>query len=227
MGQRPEGEETPKSGKTSGFACSQELWSFRDLQHCKSGVPSRRGLCVWQPSAPAQGRRDQGRPLACRDRSRGSPRAAAQIPKKRGARRALPPPPLRPAPSPPARTRQRRSRTRRTRRPLGESCAPPPTLAGGLRMRSEEAAAPAAPGQAGSPHAGTAPPPPRALPRQKGRLEPEPTMDTPHLDLLVSPEGCPSPLELKSAPSKKMWVKLRALVTVSRRIIYLKVFQKQ
>nr|XP_025044517.1 calcium/calmodulin-dependent 3',5'-cyclic nucleotide phosphodiesterase 1B isoform X1 [Pelodiscus sinensis] len=31
-------------------------------------------------------------------------------------------------------------------------------------------------------------------------------------DLLESPEGCPSPLELKSAPSKKMWVKLRALL---------------
>uniref|UniRef100_A0A670II01 Uncharacterized protein n=1 Tax=Podarcis muralis TaxID=64176 RepID=A0A670II01_PODMU len=36
-------------------------------------------------------------------------------------------------------------------------------------------------------------------------------MEVPQLDLLESPEGCPSPLELKSAPSKKMWVKLRAL----------------
>lgn len=39
----------------------------------------------------------------------------------------------------------------------------------------------------------------------------ESAMEVPHLDLLESPEGCPSPLELKSAPSKKMWVKLRAL----------------
>lgn len=30
-------------------------------------------------------------------------------------------------------------------------------------------------------------------------------------DALEPPEGCPSPLELKSGPSKKMWVKLRAL----------------
>uniref|UniRef100_A0A670YWW8 Uncharacterized protein n=2 Tax=Pseudonaja textilis TaxID=8673 RepID=A0A670YWW8_PSETE len=36
-------------------------------------------------------------------------------------------------------------------------------------------------------------------------------MESPHLELLESPEGCPSPLEIKSAPSKKMWVKLRAL----------------
>ncbi|KYO28725.1 dual specificity calcium/calmodulin-dependent 3',5'-cyclic nucleotide phosphodiesterase 1B isoform X1 [Alligator mississippiensis] len=31
-------------------------------------------------------------------------------------------------------------------------------------------------------------------------------------DALEPPEGCPSPLELKSGPSKKMWVKLRALL---------------
>ncbi|XP_063150028.1 dual specificity calcium/calmodulin-dependent 3',5'-cyclic nucleotide phosphodiesterase 1B isoform X1 [Candoia aspera] len=40
----------------------------------------------------------------------------------------------------------------------------------------------------------------------------DPAMESPHLELLESPEGCPSPLELKSAPSKKMWVKLRALL---------------
>lgn len=39
----------------------------------------------------------------------------------------------------------------------------------------------------------------------------DPEMESPHLELLESPEGCPSPLELRSAPSKKMWVKLRAL----------------
>uniref|UniRef100_A0A8D0H1Y9 Phosphodiesterase n=1 Tax=Sphenodon punctatus TaxID=8508 RepID=A0A8D0H1Y9_SPHPU len=31
-------------------------------------------------------------------------------------------------------------------------------------------------------------------------------------ELSPGPEGCPSPLELRSAPSKKMWVKLRALL---------------
>uniref|UniRef100_A0A674I9B3 Phosphodiesterase 1B n=1 Tax=Terrapene triunguis TaxID=2587831 RepID=A0A674I9B3_9SAUR len=41
------------------------------------------------------------------------------------------------------------------------------------------------------------------------RLRRPPQLDR---DLLESPEGCPSPLELKSAPSKKMWVKLRALL---------------
>ncbi|XP_034275188.1 dual specificity calcium/calmodulin-dependent 3',5'-cyclic nucleotide phosphodiesterase 1B isoform X2 [Pantherophis guttatus] len=40
----------------------------------------------------------------------------------------------------------------------------------------------------------------------------DPEMESPHLELLESPEGCPSPLELRSAPSKKMWVKLRALL---------------
>ncbi|XP_077779863.1 dual specificity calcium/calmodulin-dependent 3',5'-cyclic nucleotide phosphodiesterase 1B isoform X1 [Podarcis muralis] len=90
-------------------------------------------------------------------------------------------------------------------------------------MRSEEAAAAAAAPLSPSPAAapglllpGTSPPPPppsRGLPGQRGRLEPEAAaMEVPQLDLLESPEGCPSPLELKSAPSKKMWVKLRALL---------------
>nr|XP_028577051.1 calcium/calmodulin-dependent 3',5'-cyclic nucleotide phosphodiesterase 1B isoform X2 [Podarcis muralis] len=88
-------------------------------------------------------------------------------------------------------------------------------------MRSEEAAAAAAAPLSPSPAAapglllpGTSPPPPppsRGLPGQRGRLEPAAAMEVPQLDLLESPEGCPSPLELKSAPSKKMWVKLRAL----------------
>nr|XP_060619789.1 dual specificity calcium/calmodulin-dependent 3',5'-cyclic nucleotide phosphodiesterase 1B isoform X1 [Anolis sagrei ordinatus] len=96
-------------------------------------------------------------------------------------------------------------------------------------MRSEEAPKSSNPAVAGGEGGGggatatseaelgarTPPPPPplqlSGLPhRQKGRADP--AMEAPSLDLLESPGDCPSPLELKSAPSKKMWVKLRALL---------------
>ncbi|XP_062827135.1 dual specificity calcium/calmodulin-dependent 3',5'-cyclic nucleotide phosphodiesterase 1B isoform X2 [Anolis carolinensis] len=94
-------------------------------------------------------------------------------------------------------------------------------------MRSEEANKAANPAVAGGGGGGgggatseaelgaRTPPPPLLLSglprRQKGRADPA-AMEAPSLDLLESPGDCPSPLELKSAPSKKMWVKLRALL---------------